>query len=103
MHWKVTRLKPPYKNTTYHLQVNIELSLSIISEVSVQEKPLARMESRSNSVRVARYKRPSVPSGKETMMAKSPSYHYNICYSLVCNKFIWTAETELSTFMPHHQ
>lgn len=69
----------------------------------MQEKPLARMESRSNSVRVAHYKRPSVPFGKETMIAKSPSYHYNIYYSLVCNKFIWTAETELSAFMPHHQ
>lgn len=61
----------------------------------MQEKPLARTESGSNSVRVAHYTRPSVPFGKETMIAKSPRYHYNIYYSLVCNKFIWTAKNRV--------
>lgn len=88
------------KTPLNHWQVNAELSLSVISEVSMQEKPSAGLESRSHSVRVAHCKRPSVPFGKSTMIAKSPSYHYNIYYSLVCNKFIWTAETVIDIYAP---
>lgn len=42
MHWKAT-----IQNTIYHSQVNVELSLSMVSEVKVQEEPMAKMKVRA--------------------------------------------------------
>lgn len=89
MHWKAT-----IQNTIYHSQVNVELSLTMVSEVKVQEEPMAKMKVRAISVPI-HCKRPSVPFGKYTLIAKTSSYYYNISYSLVCNNLIWPAETEL--------
>lgn len=35
------------QNTIYHLQVNVEFFLNVISEVKVQEKPMARMKGKA--------------------------------------------------------